>query len=124
MFFFGLLIFFIAVITHEFAKVYRLKAIETGEADLSPVDRSILPLCNVCKVCSIIAFFVLVSTGIFMLSASTVESKVLILSEQQWVEIHMTFVTMFIVLFMFLTYVHWNWFRKVFFHKVQKSNLI
>lgn len=121
MFFLGLLIFFIAVVSHEFVKVYRLKAIETGEADLSPADRSILPLCNVCKVCSIIAFFILLCTGIFMLAAKTDDSNVLILSEKQWTEIHVTFVMMFAVLFMFLTYIHWNWFRKVFYSKVHRA---
>ena len=121
MFFFILLIFFVAVISHEFVKVYRLKAIETGEADLSPADRSILPLCNACKVCSLITFFVMLSTGIFMLAANTADSNFLILSKKGWTEIHITFVTMFVVLFTFLTYIHWNWFSKVFYQRLYKA---
>lgn len=121
MFFFGLLLFFLAVVTLEYVKVYRLKAIETGEADLSPVDRSILPLCNVCKVCSVIAFFILLSTGIFMLAANTVDTNVLILSEKEWTQIHVSFVLMFVILSMFLTYVHWSWFRKVLTNKLHRA---
>jgi hypothetical protein len=119
MFYFILLIFFLVIITLHFISQYRLKAIKTGEAGLSPLDKSILPFCSVCKVCSVILFFILFSTGIFLLAARSFGSEFLFLSGDQWVRIHMSFVILFVILFVFLTYLHSSWLRKAFDRKLR-----
>lgn len=118
MFFFVLFIVFLVVITRHFSAEYKLKAIRTGEAELSPVDKSILPFCKICKIGSVVVFTFIIISGMILLIAETSNSNLLSITRKEWSEIHIAVVSMFSALFIFLTYVHWNWFKKAFTHKV------
>jgi uncharacterized protein YqhQ len=122
MFFFILFIVFLIVVTRHYAAEYRMKAIQAGEADLSPRDKSILPLMGMCKIGSYVVFTIMLASGIIMILAQFSGRELFSLSQSDWSEIHLIFVSMFIALFVFLTYVHWNWFRKALTHRSKAVN--
>lgn len=115
MFYFFLIAFFIFYISCQIIAEYKLKAIKTGEADLSLIEKNILPACRSCKFCAVTTFFILLFSGIILLFAPAgqipfvTEWNALSLTKQDWQIIHFVISIVFILTFGFHIYIHWKW---------------
>lgn len=116
--------FLLFYLTCHVVSEYKLKAVKAGEADLSILDKNKFFMCRTCKICAVLAFIVMILTGILLLFAPPGEIayltnwNLLNLSKQSWTTIHLVMVVLFIITFSFHVYIHWSAFirglRKLF----------
>lgn len=96
---------------------YKNKAVKSGEANLSLMEKNILPFCTTCKYSSLVSFILIIASGVILVlapgSSENGQWSLFNLSLKNWTVFHCTVITVFILSFAFHTYIHWGWVKSM-----------